>query len=186
MPIAVRPSGYSLGEGSTLRKAIGKKKREEMALHERKFVEGAIGNGYPERLARAFWDKVVPFADYGFNASHACAYALVGYQTAYLKAHHPTEYMAAILTSCKDDKDKKPYYLNACRLMGIEVLPPDVNESELDFTPRDDGRIRYGLSAVRNVGVGVVHAIRQARSSQGRLESFTDFCRKVDSGALHK
>src|SRR5205814_4799727 len=108
------------------------------------------------------------------------------YQTAYLKAHYPTEYMAAILTSCKDDKDKKPFYLNACRLMGIEVLPPDVNESELDFTPRDDGRVRYGLSAVRNVGAGVVQMIRQARSKQGRFESFTDFCRKVDSGVLNK
>src|SRR6266571_2961429 len=151
MQIAVRLSGYTLGEADTLRKAIGKKKREEMALHERKFVEGAVGKGYPERLARAIWDKVVPFADYGFNASHACAYALVGYQTAYLKAHHPVEYVAALLTSCKDDKDKKPYYLNACRLMGIEVLPPAVNESETYFTPTD-GDIRYGLAAVRNVG----------------------------------
>jgi DNA polymerase III subunit alpha len=186
MQIAVRLSGYSLGEADTLRKAIGKKKREEMALHERKFVDGAVHNGYQERLARSIWDKVVPFADYGFNASHACAYALVGYQTAYLKAHHPTEYMAAVLTSCKDDKDKKPFYLNACRLMGIEVLPPDVNESDLDFTPREDGRIRYGLSAVRNVGAGVVHLIRQARTQQGRFESFTDFCRKVDSSVLHK
>src|SRR2546421_4267250 len=186
MQIAVRLSGYTLGEADTLRKAIGKKKRDEMALHERKFVEGAVGRGYSERLARAIWDKVVPFADYGFNASHACAYALVGYQTAYLKAHHPTEYMAAILTSCKDDKDKKPFYLNACRLMGIEVLPPDVNESELDFTPREDGRIRYGLSAVRNVGTGVVQLIRRARAQKGRFESFTDFCRKVDSSVLHK
>ena len=186
MQIAVRLSGYTLGEADTLRKAIGKKKREEMALHERMFVDGAVERGYPERLARGIWDKVVPFADYGFNASHACAYALVGYQTAYLKAHYPTEYMAAILTSCKDDKDKKPFYLNACRLMGIEVLPPDVNESELDFTPRDDGRVRYGLSAVRNVGAGVVQMIRQARSKQGRFESFTDFCRKVDSAVLHK
>src|SRR2546421_1946286 len=184
MQIAVRLSGYTLGEADTLRKAIGKKKRDEMALHERKFVEGAVGNGYPERLAREIWGKVVPFADYGFNASHACAYALVGYQTAYLKAHHPTEYMAAILTSCKDDKDKKPYYLNACRLMGIEVLPPDVNESELDFTPREDGRIRYGLSAVRNVGAGVVHAIIEARRAKGTFASFADFCRKVETSAL--
>jgi DNA polymerase III subunit alpha len=186
MQIAVRLCGYTLGEADTLRKAIGKKKREEMALHERKFIEGAVQQGYQERLARGIWDKVVPFADYGFNASHACAYALVGYQTAYLKAHYPTEYMAAMLTSCKDDKDKKPFYLNASRLMGIEVLPPDVNESDLDFTPREDGRIRYGLSAVRNVGAGVVHLIRQARMQQGRFESFTDFCRKVDSSVLHK
>jgi DNA polymerase III subunit alpha len=188
MQIAVRLSGYTLGEADTLRKAIGKKKRDEMALHERKFVEGAVGNGYPEKLARSIWDKVVPFADYGFNASHACAYALVGYQTAYLKAHHRTEYMAAVLTSVKDDKDRKPYYLNACRVMEIEVLPPDVNESELDFAPVPGGgeRVRYGLSAVRNVGGGAVQQIIAARRSKGAFASFADFCRKVDPSVLTK
>ncbi len=185
MQIAVRLSGYTLGEADTLRKAIGKKKRDEMALHEKNFVQGAVANGYSERLARSIWDKVVPFADYGFNASHACAYALVGYQTAYLKRHHPVEYMAAMLTSVRDDKDRKPFYLNVARLMGIEVLPPDVNASALYFTPAD-GSIRYGLAAVRNVGVGAVEAIIEARTEKGPFETFTDFCRKVDSGVLNK
>jgi DNA polymerase-3 subunit alpha len=185
MQIAVRLSGYTLGEADTLRKAIGKKKRDEMALHEKKFVEGAVARGYQQRLARAIWDKVVPFADYGFNASHACAYALVGYQTAFLKAHHPVEYMAALLTSVRDDKDKKPYYLNAARLMDIKVLPPDVNASSLYFTPAD-GDIRYGLAAVRNVGAQAVQAIIDARSEHGGFATFTDFCRTVDSGVLNK
>ena len=111
----------------------------------------------------------MPFADYGFNASHACAYAYVAYQTAYLKAHHPVEYMSAILTSVKDDKDRKPFYLNACRLMGLEVLPPDVNESELDFAPVSGGepKVRYGLSAVRNVGRGRGAADHRGPADQG-------------------
>jgi len=186
MQIAVRMAGYSMGEADLLRKAMGKKIREMLIPHREKFVTQAVERGYTRRKAEEIFDLITPFADYGFNASHACAYALVGYQTAYLKAHHPTEYMAALLTSCKDDKDKKPFYLNACRLMGIEVLPPDVNESDLDFTPRDDGRIRYGLSGVRNVGAGVVFSIREARASKGRFTSFTDFCRKVESSVLHK
>jgi DNA polymerase-3 subunit alpha len=186
MQIAVRMAGYSMGEADLLRKAMGKKIREMLLPHREKFVSQAVERGYTRRKAEDIFDLITPFADYGFNASHACAYALVGYQTAYLKAHYPTEYMAALLTSCKDDKDKKPFYLNACRLMGIEVLPPDVNESDLDFTPRDDGRIRYGLSAVRNVGAGVVFNIREARGAGGRFTSFTDFCRKVDSSVLHK
>jgi DNA polymerase-3 subunit alpha len=185
MQIAVRMSGYTLGEADTLRKAIGKKKRDEMALHEQKFVAGAVARGYAERLARDIWDKVVPFADYGFNASHACAYALVGYQTAYLKAHHPVEFMAAMLTSVQGDKDKKPYYLNAARLMGIQVLPPDVNASSTYFTPYG-GAVRYGLAAVRNVGVGAVESILKARVEKGAFASFTDFCRKVDPGVLNR
>src|SRR5436189_2747844 len=135
MQIAVRMAGYSMGQADLLRKVMGKKKRELLPPHRDAFVKGAVERGYDERIAQEIFDLIVPFADYGFNASHACAYALVGYQTAYLKAHHATEYMAAVLTSCKDDKDKKPYYLNACRLMGIQVLPPDVNESEPDFAP---------------------------------------------------
>jgi DNA polymerase III subunit alpha len=136
-------------------------------------------------LAQEVFDLLVPFADYGFNASHACGYGFIAYQTAYLKAHHPVEYMAALLTSVKDDKDKKPFYLNACRLMGIRVLPPDVNESDIDFTPAD-GEVRYGLSAVRNVGAGAVAQIIEARRTRGAFETFTDFCRKADPGILHK
>jgi DNA polymerase-3 subunit alpha len=188
MQIAVRLSGFSLGEADSLRKAIGKKIREVLLPHKEKFVAGAVANGYPEKLAKDVWEQIVPFADYGFNASHACAYAYVAYQTAYLKARHPVEYFAALLTSVKDDKDRKPYYLNAARLMNIQVLPPDVNESEQDFSPATNGepRIRYGLSAVRNVGSGVVGQVIAARRAKGAFTSFADFCRKVDPSALTK
>jgi DNA polymerase-3 subunit alpha len=131
---------------------------------------------------------IVPLADYGFNASPAGAYGYVAYQTAYLMAHHPVEDMSAILTSVKDDKDRKPYYLYACRSMDIEVLPPDVNESEPDFAPApgDASAIRYGLSAVRNVGGGAVAKIIEARRAGAAFTSFSDFCRKVDPGVLTK
>jgi DNA polymerase-3 subunit alpha len=185
MEIAVRMAGYSMGQADLLRKAMGKKIRAELIPHRETFVRGAVARGYPERLAQEIFDLIVPFADYGFNASHACGYALIAYQTAYLKAHHPVEYMAALLTSVKDDKDKKPFYLNACRLMGITVLPPDVNASDLDFTPAEDA-VRFGLSAVRNVGAGAVGQITEARRVKGPFESFSDFCRKVDPAVLHK
>jgi DNA polymerase-3 subunit alpha len=185
MQIAVRMAGYSMGQADLLRNAMGKKIREELVPHRNTFVRGAVERGYAERLAQDIFDLIVPFADYGFNASHACAYAYVAYQTAYLKAHHPIEYLSALLTSVKDDKDKKPFYLNAARLMGVRVLPPDVNRSQIDFTP-SDGDIRYGLAAVRNVGVGVVENIIETRADKGPFETFTDFCRKVESGVLHK
>jgi DNA polymerase III subunit alpha len=188
MQIAVRLSGYTMSEADNLRKAMGKKIREVLMPHRATFVAGAVERGYPARLAEDLFDLIVPFADYGFNASHACAYGYVAYQTAYLKAHHPVEYMSAVLTSVKDDKDRKPYYLNACRMMDIEVLSPDVNESEQDFTPAADGSraIRYGLSAVRNVGEGAVGQIIDARREKGAFESFADFCRKVEPSVLTK
>jgi DNA polymerase III subunit alpha len=191
MQVAVRMAGYTLGQADTLRKVMGKKKRELLPPHREAFVRGSVERGYDRRVAEDIFEMIVPFADYGFNASHACAYALVGYQTAWLKTHHPVEYMAAMLTSVKDDKDAKPFYLNAARLMGIKVLPPDVNDSDVDFAPAaadesESPSIRYGLSAVRNVGIGVVQQIIAARRAKGRFESFTDFCRKVDSGVLNK
>src|ERR671918_2575568 len=185
MEIAVRLAGYTMGEADSLRFAIGKKKRDKIAEHRKKFLSGAMDRGYQEPLAKQIFDLIVPFADYGFNASHACGYALIAYQTAYLKANHPVEYMAALLTSVKDVKDRKPFYLNACRVAGITVLPPDVNASHLDFTPAD-GEIRYGLSAVRNVGAAAVHQIIEARTTKGPFRSFTDFCRNVDPGVLHR
>jgi len=188
MQIANRMAGYTMGEADGLRKAMGKKIRELLVPHRETFVRQCVERGYQRRIAEDIFDLIVPFADYGFNASHACAYAYVAYQTAYLKAHHPVEYMSAILTSVKDDKDKKPFYLNACRLMGLEVLPPDVNESELDFAPVPGGeaKVRYGLSAVRNVGSGAVGQIIEARRSRGGFGSFAEFCRKVDPGVLTK
>jgi DNA polymerase III subunit alpha len=185
MEIAVRMAGYTMGQADLLRKAMGKKIREGLIPHRETFVRGAVERGYRERMAQDVFDLIVPFADYGFNASHACGYALIAYQTAYLKAHHPVEYMAALLTSVKDDKDRKPFYLNACRLMGITVLPPDVNASDLDFTPAGEN-VRFGLSAVRNVGAGAVAQIAEARRSKGEFASFSDFCRKVDPAVLHK
>ncbi len=188
MQIAVRMAGYSMAEADDLRKAMGKKIRDKLIPHREKFLAQATTKGYPKKLVEDVFELITPFADYGFNASHACAYGYVGYQTAYLKAHHPVEYMCAVLTSVKDDKDRKPYYLNACRLMGIEVLPPDVNESELDFAPAPgaDARIRYGLSAVRNVGAGAVAQIIEARRARGAFTSFADFCRRVDPSVLTK
>ena len=188
MQIAVRMAGYSMGQADTLRKVMAKKKRELVGQERERFVAGCVEQGISERLAADLFDLIEPFADYGFPAAHACAYGFIAYQTAYLIAQHPVEYMAAILTSVKDDKDRKPYYLYACRSMKIEVLPPDVNESDMDFAPAPGDRraIRYGLSAVRNVGEGVVQAILDARRSGGSFESFADLCRRVDPGALTK
>jgi DNA polymerase-3 subunit alpha len=188
MQTAVAIAGFSMGEADTLRKVMGKKIREKVAAQREKFVTGAVARGLERRAAEGLFEYVEPFADYGFNASHACAYGYVTYQTAYLMAHHPVEYMAAILTSVKDDKDRKPYYLYACRGMDIEVLPPDVNESDMDFAPAPGDRraIRYGLSAVRNVGSGVVQGIIEARANGGPFTSFADFCRRVEPTSLTK
>jgi DNA polymerase III subunit alpha len=186
MQVAVTLAGYTMGEADTLRKAMGKKIREMLIPHQQKFIGQCVERGHERKAAEDIFELITPFADYGFNASHACAYAYVAYQTAYLKAHHPVEYMSAILTSVKDDKDRKPYYLYACRGMGLEVLPPDVNGSELDFTPAAEGAIRYGLSAVRNVGEGAVLQVLDARSRKGTFGSFADFCRKVEPSVLTK
>jgi DNA polymerase-3 subunit alpha len=188
MQTAVTLAGFSMGEADTLRKAMGKKKLEVLMPFKEKFIAGAVEKGYEQKLAADLFEMIVPFADYGFNASHACAYGLVAYQTAYLMAHHPVEYMSAVLTSVKDDKDAKPFYLYACRGMKLRVLPPDVNESEMDFAPApgEEPAIRYGLSAVRNVGQGAVQQILDARSAEGAFTSFADFCRKVDPSVLSK
>jgi DNA polymerase-3 subunit alpha len=200
MQVAVVLAGFTMGQADTLRKAMGKKKLEVLMPFKEKFIAGAVAKGYEQRLAADMFDMIVPFADYGFNASHACAYGMVAYQTAYLMAHYPVEYMAAILTSVKDDKDAKPFYLYACRGMDIDVLPPDVNGSKMDFTPAPakepggeptgkpgrDLAIRFGLSAIRNVGEGAVQQILDAREQEGDFVSFSDFCRKVAPGVLTK
>ncbi|HVF52779.1 MAG TPA: DNA polymerase III subunit alpha [Actinomycetota bacterium] len=178
-------AGYSPGEADLVRKAIGKKKRDMMAGHETTFIEGCGRFGLSEVEAKALWAKIQPFADYSFNRAHSAAYAYIAYQTAWLKAHHPVEYMAALLTSVKDRKDDKPKYLHMARKMGIPVLIPDINVSDRDFTPTKDS-IRFGLSAVRHVGEGVVEKIVDARNARGAFESFVDFCRKVDYICLNK
>ncbi len=183
--MAVDIAGYSMGQADLLRKAMGKKIPEMMAAERERFVGGAVANGYDRGFADELFTLIEKFAGYGFNKSHSVGYGVITYQTAWLKAHYPVEYMAALLTSVKNNKDRLPQYLNECRVMGITVLPPDVNESDVDFTPRGD-EIRFGLSAVRNVGEAVVQEILRARRDRGRFDDYRDFCRKVDLTALTK
>jgi DNA polymerase-3 subunit alpha len=178
LEIAQKLAGYSLGQADLLRKAMGKKKKSILDAEFVPFSEGMRRNGYSERSVKALWDVLVPFSDYAFNKAHTAAYGMVSYWTAYLKAHYPAEYMAALLTSVKDDKDKSAIYLNECRRMKIQVLPPDVNESDATFTPVGND-IRFGLTAVRNVGANVVSEIVAARAEKGRFVDFNDFMEKV-------
>jgi DNA polymerase III subunit alpha len=185
MQVAQALAGYSMAEADMLRKAMGKKVKSIMAKERDKFVAGCVGQGHTEALGRDLWDAVEPFAGYGFNKSHSAAYGYVAYQTAWLKAHHPAEYLAALLTSTKRDKDRTALYLSECRNQDIEVVVPDVNRSELDFVVRD-GRILFGLSAVRNVGEGVVEKILDARKEDGPFVDFMDFVNRVDLSVLNR
>jgi len=171
-------AGYSLGQADLLRRAMGKKKKEILDKEFVPFREGMREHGYSDAAVQAVWDVLVPFAGYAFNKAHSAAYGLVSYWTAYLKAHYPAEYMAALLTSVKDDKDKSALYLNECRHMGITVLPPDVNSSAANFTAVGHD-IRFGLTAVRNVGANVVESIVATREEKENYTSFTDFLDKV-------
>jgi DNA polymerase-3 subunit alpha len=184
MMVAQELAGYSMADADNLRRAMGKKIKSVMAAEEEKFVAGCRDQGHSEETGREMFRLIGHFAGYGFNRSHAAGYGLVAYQTAYLKAHYPAEYLASLLTATKRDKDRTAIYLNECRQMGIEVLVPDVNESESDFTVRE-GRIRFGLSAVRNVGEGVVEKIVEGRADS-LYESFLDFVNRVDVTALNK
>ncbi len=185
MAIAQKLAGYSLGSADNLRRAMGKKKKEVLDKEFVPFSEGMRANGYSNHAIKTLWDLLVPFADYAFNKAHTAGYGLVSYWTAYLKANHPAEYMAALLTSVRDDKDKSALYLHECRRMGIKVLPPDVNESDADYTPRGTD-IRFGLAAIRNVGDNVVRGITGARRSKGRFADFSDFLAKVDAVVCNK
>ena len=178
-------AGYTPGQADLVRKAIGKKDRSIMAAEKPRFIEGCTKGGVTEAEALHLWGLIERFADYSFNRAHAACYAYIAYQTAWLKAHYPVEYMAALLTSVKDNKDAKPFYLHVARKMGIPVLIPDVNTSELDFTPVGDS-VRFGLSAIRGVGENVVLKIIEARQSGGPFTSFYDFCRRVDFNCLNK
>jgi len=185
MAIAQKVAGYSLGQADLLRRAMGKKKKEILDKEFVPFSEGMRARGYSDEAIKALWDILVPFSDYAFNKAHTAGYGLVSYWTAYLKANYPAEYMAALLTSVRDDKDKAAVYLAECRKMGITVLPPDVNESERDFAPVG-ADIRYGLGAIRNVGANVVDAIIKARTEKGKFTDFSDFLRKVDAQVCNK
>jgi DNA polymerase III subunit alpha len=221
--IAQKIAGFSLGEADAIRKAMGKKLKDKMDALKQQFLDGCVAKGYEPRLGKDLWDLIEGFASYAFNKSHSAAYGLVTYQTAWLKRHYPVEYMAALLTSVKNHKDKLPAGLHSCRMMGITVLPPDINDSGLDFTPVVGGSepapgqrapasagtgaagpapgqrapasagtgatnkaIRFGMSAVRNVGEQVVEGIVEARRTQGRFTDFGDFCKKVEAGVLNK
>lgn len=185
MAIAQQLAGYSLGKADLLRRAMGKKKKEILEKEFVPFSEGMRAQGFSDTAINKLWEVLVPFSDYAFNKAHTAGYGLVSYWTAYLKANYPAEYMAALLTSMADDKDRSAIYLNECRRMGIKVLPPDVNDSESDYTPRGSD-IRFGLTAIRNVGSNVVDSIVATRKSKGRFSDFHDFIAKVDISACNR
>jgi DNA polymerase-3 subunit alpha len=185
MAIAQKVAGFSLGRADLLRKAMGKKNKEILDKEYIPFEAGMKANGFGDAAIKRLWEVLIPFSDYAFNRAHSAGYGVVSFWTAYLKANYPTEYMAALLTSVRDDKDKSALYLSECRRMGINVLPPDVNESNSEYTPR--GRdIRFGLAAIRNVGEGVVASIKSAREAKGNFTSFGDFLAKVDAQVCNK
>jgi DNA polymerase III subunit alpha len=201
--IAQKIAGFTLGQADSIRKAIGKKLKDKMAELKDGFVQGTVDSGYEKKLGIDLWSEIEGFASYAFNKSHSAAYGMVTYQTAWLKAHYPVEYMAALLTSVKNNKDKLPAALHTCRTMGIEVLVPDINDSLINFAPvlaesaadaegGDAGQvgaarqIRFGMSAVRNVGENVVAEIVEARRARGAFTDFHDFVDKVPISVLNK
>jgi DNA polymerase-3 subunit alpha len=186
MQMAQIVGGYSLGGADLLRRAMGKKKAEEMARHRAIFREGAAKNGVAEAKADAVFDTMEKFAGYGFNKSHAAAYALISYQTAWLKAHYPAEFMAAVLSSDMDNTDKVVNFLAEARALGVAVDAPDINASDYMFEARDERAIRYGLGAVKGVGRGAVESIVAARKSGGAFADLADFCRRVDAQKINK
>ncbi len=185
MAAVQKVAGYPPGRADLLRKAMGKKKKEILDQEYGPFRAGMRAGGFSDPAIAKLWEVLVPFADYAFNKAHTAGYGLVSYWTAYLKARFPAEYMAALLTSVKDDKDKSALYLNECRRMGIKVLPPDVNESDAEFTPRGTD-VRFGLTAIRNVGTNVVRSVIDSRRGRGRYADFPDFLRKVEPLACNK
>ena len=185
LAIARKVAGFTLGRADLLRKAMGKKDKKILDKEKVHFEDGMKANGFSEDAVEKLWQTLIPFSDYAFNRSHSAGYGLLSFWTAYLKANYPSEYMAALLTSVRDDKDKSALYLNECRRMGIKVLPPDVNESDSEYTPIGTD-IRFGLTAIRNIGENVVASIIGNRKDKGRYESFGDFLTKVDAIVCNK
>lgn len=185
MRIANTLAGYTMGQADELRKAMGKKNTEVMASHRQLFVAGATSNGVSPKDAERIWALMEQFGGYGFNKSHSAAYALIAYQTAYLKTYYPVEFMAALLTSVTGNTDDVVKYIAECREMGIEVLPPDINESNANFTPVGKA-IRFGLAAVKNAGTNAIQSIVDARATIGRFQSIFQFCEKVDLRLLNR
>jgi len=190
MQISNRIAGYSLGDADLLRRAMGKKKVEEMAQQRDRFLAGALERGFPQKKVEKIFDLMEQFAGYGFNKSHSAAYAFLAFATAYLKAHYPIDFMAALLTSETGNTAKVVKYINECRDMGIPVLPPDVNASDWSFTPdRTAGgvdAIRFGLGAVKNLGQSAVESIARARAEHGPFKSLHDFCERVDLSTVNR
>jgi DNA polymerase-3 subunit alpha len=186
MQIASALAGFSLGEADLLRRAMGKKKPEEMAQQRERFVEGALKNKVPKKKAEKIFDLMAKFAEYGFNKSHSAAYALISYQTAYLKTHYTSEYMASLLTHEMGDTDKILVYINDLQSHGISVLPPDVNESFRHFSVLSEKEMRFGLAAVKNVGEAAIESIIEARNRVGRFESFFHFCEEIDQRRVNR
>ena len=185
LSIARKVAGFSLGRADLLRKAMGKKNKEILDKERVHFESGMKANKFSADAVEKLWQTLIPFSDYAFNRAHSAGYGLLSFWTAYLKANYPTEYMAALLTSVRDDKDKSALYLNECRRMGIKVLAPDVNESDSEYTPRGSD-IRFGLTAIRNVGENVVGSIVSNRLAKGKYQSFGDFLSKVDASVCNK
>jgi DNA polymerase III subunit alpha len=185
MEISKQFGGFTPAEADDLRKAVGKKKRDLMATMKDKFLEGCAASGTQRHVADDLWSLMTAAADYSFNKSHAACYALISYRTAYLRANYPAEYMAALISSVMSTKDKVPFFVNRCNEMGIEVLPPDVNESDHGFVVSGNS-IRFGLDAVKNVGHNAVEAIIGAREGGGPFESIWDFCDRVDARTVNK
>ncbi|HTV54404.1 MAG TPA: DNA polymerase III subunit alpha [Terriglobia bacterium] len=185
MQIAAAVAGFSLGEADVLRRAMGKKKHEEMVAMREKFLAGADRKKVSAKKAERLFDLMQQFAGYGFNKSHSAAYALIAYQTAYLKAHYPVEFMAALLTAEIGNQDKLTHYLNQCREMGIAILPPDVNSSDRTFTPSGES-VRFGLTAIKNVGEAAIESVLDSRKKLGRFDSLYQFCEHVDLRLLNK
>ena len=185
MAIANQLAGFSLGQADLLRRAMGKKKHEEMAKQKELFIAGAHKNHFPEKKATKLFDQMAYFAGYGFNKSHSAAYALVTYQTAYLKAHFPMEFMAALLSNEMGNTDKMVGYFTECRELGLKILPPDANQSGKDFSVVNEG-IRFGLAAIKNVGEGAVDTVLATREQDGPFASFYDFCCRVDLQKVNK
>ena len=179
MRIASSLASFSLEDADILRRAMSKKDPKEMEMQKEKFLEGARRNRINPSKAEKIFDLIAKFAEYGFNKSHSAAYALIAYQTAYLKAHYPIEFMAALLTSEVQNADKILKYIAECREMGIDILPPDINESDKNFTVIEN-QIRFGLAAVKNVGDAAIDAIMVERGGEGKFKSLFDFCQRVD------
>lgn len=184
MQLAQKLAGYSLGEADMMRRAMGKKKREEMAVHEEKFINGSVERGIPKEKAEKVFDLMKQFADYGFNRSHSVAYAYLAFQTAYLKAHYPAYFYASVLSNESQDTTKIYKYSNELRHAGLKLLPPDVNESDAGFTPLDNA-VRFGLNAIKGIGSSSVQAILEARK-KGRFSSLFDFTSRLDQGSINR